>query len=154
MIGAEEGVFLTDLACLSENFEQQISDRRCSSMYIIGDVLYAVQGKTQYVYKHDLLKLYHQQSIFQKYSKRVATLAEKYQKMLVRLPETKNLYKFVVERNVINSNDNLYMCIAVPHEILLYAWFEPRNSFVLLKTVSANAPKTGNPFNLVFDIGK
>ena len=96
------------------------------------------------------LQLYHQQSIFQKYSKRVATFAEKYAKMLVRLPETKNLYKFTVERSMLN--DNLYMCIAVPSEVILYLWFQPRNSFVQLKTVQASVPRTC-PFSLIFDVG-
>lgn len=110
----------------------------------------AVQGKTQYVYKHDILQLFHQQSIFQKYSKRMAILAERYQKMLIRLPETKNLFKFTVERSVLNNN--LYMCVAVPHELILYQWFEPRKAFVQLKTVVARVPRT-SLFSLIFDTG-
>lgn len=63
----------------------------------------------------------------------------------------RNCFKFVVERSVLN--DNLYMCIAVPHEIILYQWFEPRNSFVQLKSVTASVQRSA-PFNLIFDMGE
>lgn len=44
------------------------------------------------------------------------------------------------------------MAVAVPNEIILYSWFEPRKTFMQLKSVSANVPSAGL-FHLIFDMG-
>ena len=47
------------------------------------------------------------------------------------------------------------MCVAVPSQVLLFQWFEPRAMFMLVKSVRVeNLPRAGlSPFNLVFGVG-
>ncbi|CAD5224668.1 unnamed protein product [Bursaphelenchus okinawaensis] len=157
LIGAEEGIFTLNLTELHENTLNQIHDRRCVWMHVIDDVLTAQQGKTSYLYRHDVLQLLSQQLIVQKASKKVTKLPEKLKPRLfqatIRLPETKDVYQCNVEKSVINGNT--YMCCAVPNKIQLFQWFEPRSSFIFLKAVEvSNLPRPNiRPFHLVFGAG-
>ncbi|KAI6213404.1 Non-specific serine/threonine protein kinase [Aphelenchoides besseyi] len=98
----EEGIFSLNLTDMHENSLQQINDRRCTSLYIINDVLMALQGKTLYLYRHDLLQLISQQFFVQKCTKKMTKVPEKLKPRIlqatVRIPETKDAYKFNVER--------------------------------------------------------
>ncbi|CAD5231812.1 unnamed protein product [Bursaphelenchus xylophilus] len=157
LVGAEEGIFTLNLTELHENSLNQIHDRRCVWMYVIDDILTAQQGKTSYLYRHDILQLLSQQLIIQKASKKVTKLPEKLKPRLfqatIRLPETKDVYKCNVEKSMINGN--IYMCCAVPNTIQLFQWFDPRSCFIFLKAIEVNnLPRPSvNPFNLVFGAG-
>lgn len=65
----------------------------------------------------------------------------------------RDAYKFNVERNVLNGA--LWMCVAVPNQVLLFQWFEPRAMFMLVKSVRVEQlPRAGlSPFKLVFGVG-
>jgi len=78
IIGAEEGIYTLDLEELHENHLVQIYDRRCSWLHVVDDVMVALQGKTPYLYRHDILQLVQQHlhlpAITRKLSKQVGGL--------------------------------------------------------------------------------
>lgn len=70
-----------------------IHERKCSWLYVIDDIMIALQGKTPYLYRHNILQLMQQQLITQKITKTMTRIPEKYKpKVLlttIRMPETK-----------------------------------------------------------------
>ncbi|KAI6186457.1 Non-specific serine/threonine protein kinase [Aphelenchoides besseyi] len=146
----EEGIFSLNLTDMHENSLQQINDRRCTSLYIINDVLMALQGKTLYLYRHDLLQLISQQFFVQKCTKKddQSTGEAKTSHTSSHSKDTGD--QFNVERSMLNGQ--LYLCCAIPNQVLLFQWFEPRSLFVMLKAVNVeNLPRSSlQPFNFVF----
>ncbi len=77
IIGAEEGIYTLDLEELHENQLTQINERRCTWLHVVDDVMVALQGKTPYLYRHNILQLVQQQfhsAIARKLSKQVTKL--------------------------------------------------------------------------------
>lgn len=71
----------------------QIHERRCTWLYVIDDIMITAQGKTPYLYRHDILQLVQQQLITQKITKTMRQIPEKYKPRIllttVRMPETR-----------------------------------------------------------------
>uniref|UniRef100_A0A915ENN7 Mitogen-activated protein kinase kinase kinase kinase n=1 Tax=Ditylenchus dipsaci TaxID=166011 RepID=A0A915ENN7_9BILA len=158
IVGAEEGIFTLDLCELHDNSLSLIHERRCTWLYVINDVMIAMQGKTPYLYRHDILQLVQQQLITQKITKQMTKVPEKLKPAIprmflttVRLPETRDCFKCCVERSVTNAN--LYMGCAVPNAVLLFQWYEPLSRFIMMKRVDLerlpSSPQL-QPFSLIF----
>lgn len=113
-VGADEGIYSLDLgelheasmalvgSCWERKMKKmlfQIHERRCSWLYIIDNVLMAIQGKTPYLYRHDLLQLIQQQPITQKLTKTMTRIPEKFKPKLllatIRIPETRSVVDVV-----------------------------------------------------------
>ncbi|KAK0411293.1 hypothetical protein QR680_005585 [Steinernema hermaphroditum] len=154
LIGSEEGIFSLDLAELHEASMAQIHKRRCSWLYVMKSTLMAVQGKTPYLYRHDLLALTNASSVTQKMSNPLNKIPEKFlpKKLAIttRIPETKDCLQCCVERNP--QNGNIYLCCATPSAFLLFQWYDPLSKFLLLKTIDlAKSPDLPlKPFQLLF----
>uniref|UniRef100_A0A914HHV7 Mitogen-activated protein kinase kinase kinase kinase n=1 Tax=Globodera rostochiensis TaxID=31243 RepID=A0A914HHV7_GLORO len=165
IIGAEQGIFAMDLSHFTSEEEAlvQLHERRCTWLYVVNDTLTALQGKTPYLYRHEMLQLFQHELITQKLAKSIDKLSQKLKpKSLLstlRMPETRDCYQCTVERSI--NNENLYLCCAVPHAVLLFQWYEPLSRFVHLKRLQLdklNTPYTDlqhahKPFNLVFRSG-
>ncbi|KAL3068137.1 hypothetical protein niasHT_038127 [Heterodera trifolii] len=165
IIGAEQGIFAMDLTHLTTEEEAlfQLHERRCTWLYVVNDTLTALQGKTPYLYRHEMLQLFQQELITQKLAKSLDKLPQKLKpKSLMstlRMPETRDCYQCNVERSI--NDENLYLCCAVPHAVLLFQWYEPLSRFVHLKRVQLDKLSTPytdlqhphKPFNLVFRSG-
>lgn len=71
----------------------QIHERRCGWMHVVDNHLFALQGKTPYLYQHNILQLVQQQMITQRISKTMTRIPEKLKPRVllatVRQPETK-----------------------------------------------------------------
>ncbi|KAL7073753.1 hypothetical protein ACQ4LE_006917 [Meloidogyne hapla] len=166
VLGAEQGVYALDLSDMSGEDEAplvQLHERRCTWLHIVNDTITALQGKTPYLYRHDLLQLFQQELITQKLANKLQRLPEKFKpKALIgsiRMPETKDCYQCNVERSI--NDGELYLCCAVPNAVLLFRWYDPLTRFVWLKRVELDKlslPYLGpqhphRPFNLVFTSG-
>ncbi|KAI1720771.1 protein kinase domain-containing protein [Ditylenchus destructor] len=160
IIGAEEGIFTLDLCELHENSLNMIHQSRCSWLYVIDDVMIALQGKTPYLYRHDILQLMQQQLITQRITKRMTKIPEKYKpresltpKVLLtttRMGETRDCSKCCVEKSVTNSN--IYMGCAVQRTVLLFQWYTPLSRFILVKRLDLDFLPAYplQPFSLIF----
>uniref|UniRef100_A0A0N4ZT40 Mitogen-activated protein kinase kinase kinase kinase n=1 Tax=Parastrongyloides trichosuri TaxID=131310 RepID=A0A0N4ZT40_PARTI len=137
LIGAEEGIFSLDLDELHENSLELIHKRRCVWLYVIKDVLMAIQGKTPFLYRHDLIALT-QKNIAQKISKTVNKIPEKFLPkalaVTVRLPETKDCLQCIIDKSPFGMQ-NTYLCCVIPNALLLFQWYEPYQKFLLLKKI-------------------
>lgn len=84
---------MLDLFELHNNTLNMIHVRKCNWLYVIGDVMIALQGKTPYLYRHNILQLMQQQLITQKITKTMTRIPEKYKPRVllttIRMPETR-----------------------------------------------------------------
>ncbi|VDM19696.1 unnamed protein product [Wuchereria bancrofti] len=155
LIGAEEGIFTLDMDELHEAAMLLIHKRRCSWLYVQKNTLMAVQGRTPYLYRHDLVALC-QRNLTQRISKPMNKIPEKYlpKKLAIttRLPETKDVIHCNVARSGVNGN--VYLCCATPSAVILFQWYEPLAKFLILKTVEMRIPHFPlRPFQLIYSAG-
>ena len=159
IFGADEGIFMLDLYQLHDTQLMPVYQSKCSWLNVIDNVMMSLQGKTPYLYRHDLLQLVQQELITQKITKKINKVPEKLKPKMflatMRLPETKDCIQCCVRKSVFN--DNLYLCCALPGSMLLYQWYKPQSKFVLLKKhemdrLTRNPIMT--PFELVFGNGQ
>uniref|UniRef100_A0A914X879 Mitogen-activated protein kinase kinase kinase kinase n=1 Tax=Plectus sambesii TaxID=2011161 RepID=A0A914X879_9BILA len=156
LVGAEEGIFTLNLNELHEAVMDKIHARRCSWLYVVKDVLMAIQGKTPYVYRHDLVALC-QRDLTQKLSKPMNKIPEKFiprrLAITTRIPETKDCLQCCVQRN--SYNGNRYMCAAVPTGVVLMQWYDPLGKFLILKTLNCRFPELPlRPFEMLISPDK
>ncbi|CAG9533857.1 unnamed protein product [Cercopithifilaria johnstoni] len=155
LIGAEEGIFTLDMDELHEAAMVLIHKRRCSWLYVQKNILMAVQGRTPYLYRHDLVAL-SQRNLTQRISKPMNKIPEKYlpKKLAIttRLPETRDVIHCNVARSGVNGN--VYLCCATPSAVILFQWYEPLAKFLMLKTVEMRIPHLPlRPFQLIYSAG-
>lgn len=140
IIGAEEGIYTLDLTELQDSSLTLIHERRCGWIYIIENHLFALQGKTPYLYQHNILQLVQQQMITQRISKTMTKIPEKLKPRVllatVRQPETKDCFQCCIQKSVVNRHT--FMACAIPGSVLLFQWYEPLQKFVLMKSVSVD----------------
>ncbi|CDW53997.1 mitogen activated protein kinase kinase kinase [Trichuris trichiura] len=138
LIGADEGIYSLNLNQLHEATLHRVNSRQCTWMYVYKDTLMAVQGKTPYLYRHDLLGL-HQRSFTYRLSS--LPLDRISQKILPR--------RLVISSRVTNTKGCLRCCVAVnpfhghrflsaalPTGILLMQWYDPLQKFLRIKVAS------------------
>ncbi|MCP9264559.1 M4K5 [Dirofilaria immitis] len=155
LIGAEEGIFTLDMDELHEAAMVLIHKRRCSWLNVQKNILMAIQGRTPYLYRHDLVAL-SQRNLTQRISKPMNKIPEKYlpKKLAIttRLPETKDVIHCNVARSGVNGN--VYLCCAIPSAVILFQWYEPLAKFLMLKTVEMRIPHFPlRPFQLIYSAG-
>uniref|UniRef100_A0A915ATY1 Mitogen-activated protein kinase kinase kinase kinase n=5 Tax=Parascaris univalens TaxID=6257 RepID=A0A915ATY1_PARUN len=155
LIGAEEGIFTLDMDELHEAAMLLIHKRRCAWLHVQKSVLMAVQGRTPYLYRHDLVALT-QRNLTQRISKPMNKIPEKYipkkLAITVRVPETKDTLQCNVARSGVNGN--IYLCCATPSAVILLQWYEPLAKFLILKSVEIRVPHFPIlPFQLIYSAG-
>ena len=71
----------------------KLHERKCTWLYVIQDTVTALQGKTPYLYRHDLVQLFQQELITQKLVQKMDKLPERLKPKAfnssIRMPETK-----------------------------------------------------------------
>ncbi|CEF63120.1 Protein kinase domain and Citron-like domain and Serine/threonine-/dual specificity protein kinase, catalytic domain and Protein kinase-like domain-containing protein [Strongyloides ratti] len=137
LIGAEEGIFSLDFDELHENSLKLLHKKRCVWLYVINGVLMALQGKTPYIYRHDLISLT-QKNIAHKLSKTVNRIPEKFLPkalaVTVKLVETKDCLQCIIDKSPFGM-ENTYLCCVIPNALLLYQWYDPYKKFLMLKKI-------------------
>ncbi|CAJ0581963.1 unnamed protein product, partial [Mesorhabditis spiculigera] len=137
LIGAEEGIFAMDLGNLHDARLVQLDHRRCLWMHIHKDIMMAMQGKTTYLYRHDLLALTAKKfavKLSKSFRKMPIKLFEKSLSSGVRLPETKDCLQCCVQPGIGLRSSHLYLAVTLPSSVWLYQWYDPQNKFLSVRS--------------------
>uniref|UniRef100_A0A1I7WQE0 CNH domain-containing protein n=1 Tax=Heterorhabditis bacteriophora TaxID=37862 RepID=A0A1I7WQE0_HETBA len=142
LLGCEEGVYTVDTSLLHDGeLTKVIHHRRCSWLHVHKDVLMAMQGRTSYLYRHDLVALT-QKNLTLKISKPMNKVPERYipkkLAITVRLPETKGALQCCVSRGEGAQSGAIFLCCCVPTSVLLFQWFSVFNLFFLVIDLPLN----------------
>uniref|UniRef100_A0A915I159 CNH domain-containing protein n=1 Tax=Romanomermis culicivorax TaxID=13658 RepID=A0A915I159_ROMCU len=150
LIGAEEGIYTLNLNKLHDAMMDRVHPRRCVWMHVTKNVLICLQGRTQYLYRHDLVAL-HQRDLTLKLSLPMNKMPEKFipRKLAIttRLSETKECFKCCTARNQYNGYK--YLAAAVPKGVILMQWYEPLLKYMILKQVELDLPSNLPLFEMV-----
>lgn len=150
LIGAEEGIYTLNLNKLHDAMMDRIHPRRCIWMHVTKNVLLSIQGKTQYLYRHDLVAL-HQRDLTLKLSLPMNKVPEKFvpRKLAIttRIPETKDCFKCCTARNLCNGYE--YLAAAVPKGLILMQWYDPLSKYMILKQVEIGIPPNLSFFEMI-----
>lgn len=137
LLGCEEGIYAVDTNKLHDGELTKIHHRRCSWLYVHRDVLMAMQGRTSYLYRHDLVAL-SQKNLTLRISKPINRVPEKYipkkLAITVRLPETKGALQCTTSRGEGSQAGAVFLCCCIPTAVLLFQWYEPLNKFLLVRS--------------------
>ncbi|XP_067130068.1 mitogen-activated protein kinase kinase kinase kinase 3-like isoform X2 [Centruroides vittatus] len=149
LFGCEEGIYILNLNELHDASMDQLYPRRTIWMFVIKDVLMTVSGKTQHLYRHDLLLLCSKQT--NRFSLPMNKIPERFfpRKFAstTKVPDTKGCMRCCVGRNPYNGYK--YLCGAVPHGLFLMQWYSPLNKFMLLKQFECIMPSKLDVFEMV-----
>ncbi|TKR86573.1 hypothetical protein L596_011142 [Steinernema carpocapsae] len=107
LVGSEEGIYSLDLSELHEASMTLLQRKRTSWMYVMKNTLMAIQGKTSYLYRHDLITLTNAATSSAHKSSPLNRIPEKFlpKKLIAtsKVPETKDCLQCCVERNPMNG---------------------------------------------------
>ncbi|VDM66354.1 unnamed protein product [Strongylus vulgaris] len=172
LLGCEEGIYAVDTNKLYDGELNKISilgiqgvgvesqrrfqihHRRCSWLYVHHDVLMAMQGRTSYLYRHDLVAL-SQKNLTLRISKPINKVPERYipkkLAITVRLPETKGALQCTTSRGTGPQAGAVFLCCCTPSSVLLFQWYEPLNKFLLVRSSELDASSRFplSPFKLI-----
>ncbi|CAD6189617.1 unnamed protein product [Caenorhabditis auriculariae] len=154
LLGTEQGIYSLDTTAFPDACLTQIHHRRCSWMFVHSDRLVAIQGKTPYLYRHDLLALT-QKNLTLKMSKPMNKVPEKYipkrLAITVRMPETRGVMQCTVKKGDGAHSNSLFLCCCVPNAVHLFQWYDPMQQFLLVRTsgLRTNTKFPLKPFSLV-----
>ncbi|KAK6755437.1 hypothetical protein RB195_014042 [Necator americanus] len=154
LLGCEEGIYTVDTNKLHDGELNKVHHRRCSWLYVYRDVLMAMQGRTSYLYRHDLVAL-SQKNLTLRISKPINKVPEKYipkkLAITVRLPETKGALQCTTSRGTGPQAGAIFLCCCIPSSVLLFQWYEPLNKFLLVRSADLDATLRFplSPFRLV-----
>ncbi|KAJ1368691.1 hypothetical protein KIN20_029943 [Parelaphostrongylus tenuis] len=170
LLGCEEGIYAVDTNKLHDGeltkvcvfeclLEVQISvEEDASSAVFLASCtsrcLMAMQGKTSYLYRHDLVAL-SQKNLTLRISKPINKMPEKYiprkLAITVRLPETKGALQCTTSRGEGTQAGATFLCCCIPSSVLLFQWYEPLNKFLLVRSAELDAETRFplSPFKLI-----
>lgn len=154
LLGCEEGIYAVDTNKLHDGELTKIHHRRCSWLHVHQDVLMALQGRTSYLYRHDLIAL-SQKNLTLRISKPINKMPEKYIPkkfaITVRLPETKGALQCTTSRGEGTQASATFLCCCIPSSVLLFQWYEPLNKFLLVRSAELDAETRFplSPFKLI-----
>ncbi|KAL6741750.1 hypothetical protein Aduo_014974 [Ancylostoma duodenale] len=154
LLGCEEGIYTVDTNRLHDGELTKVHHRRCSWLYVHRDVLMAMQGRTSYLYRHDLVAL-SQKNLTLRISKPINKVPEKYipkkLAITVRLPETKGALQCTTSRGTGPQAGAIFLCCCIPSSVLLFQWYDPLNKFLLVRSADLDASLRFplSPFKLI-----
>ncbi|CAH1790870.1 unnamed protein product [Owenia fusiformis] len=143
ILGAAEGIYSLNLSEIHEGTMELVHPRKCIWMYVIKDVLMSISGKTQHLYRHDLIQIHSKQT--NRFSLPVSYVGKIPEKLMprrlnpsVKVNDTKGCVRCCVGRNPYNGYK--YLCGALHNSVVLMQWYEPLNKFMLLKQFECPLP--------------
>lgn len=146
LIGAEEGIYTLNLNELHETAMDQLCPRRTVWVHVIKDVLMSLSGKSQYLYRHELLPL-----VSARASRSLRVLPPKLLPrrfaLSTRVPDTRGCIRCTVTRNPYNGYK--YLCGVNPAGLFLMQWYDPLKKFMLLKSLECVVPTPVRCFELI-----
>jgi hypothetical protein len=143
LLGCEEGLYTLNLNELHDACIDQLFPRRTAWIFVIKDILMSLSGKTQHLYRHDLVQLHAMKTSLSNNSSKFGAQVDN---MINRIPDrfvpwkmsatakiadTKGCQRCCVGRNPYNGYK--YLCGVSGTTIFLMQWYNPLNKFMLLK---------------------
>uniref|UniRef100_A0A5S6QZ18 Mitogen-activated protein kinase kinase kinase kinase n=1 Tax=Trichuris muris TaxID=70415 RepID=A0A5S6QZ18_TRIMR len=142
LIGADEGIYSLNLNQLHEATLHRVNTRQCTWMYVYKDTLMAMQGKTPYLYRHDLLGLHQRNFTYRLSSLPLDRISEKIlpRRLVIssRVANTKGCLRCCVAVNPFHGHR--FLSAALPTGILLMQWYDPLQKFLRIKHVDCAVP--------------
>ncbi|XP_076305968.1 mitogen-activated protein kinase kinase kinase kinase 3-like isoform X5 [Tachypleus tridentatus] len=153
LFGCEEGIYTLNMNQLHDASMEQLYPRRTTWMFIIKNILMSLSGKTQQLYRHDLLILHGRHT--NKFSMSMNKIPERFvprkYAATSKVPDTKGCTRCCVGRNPYNGYT--YLCGAVPNGLFLMQWYNPLNKFMLLKQFECFLPSNLSVFEIIITPG-
>ncbi|PAV92057.1 hypothetical protein WR25_22714 isoform A [Diploscapter pachys] len=157
LLGCEEGIFTFDTSMVHDGQLERINPRRCTWLYVHKDILTAMQGKTSYLYRHDLVGLTQKNLTLKisQFSKQMNKIPEKYMPkklaITVRMAETKGAMQCTVIFGEGPQAHTPFLAVATPTSVLLFQWYDPLGKFLMVLTADLpfNTQFPLSPFKLV-----
>uniref|UniRef100_A0A147BRX9 Mitogen-activated protein kinase kinase kinase kinase n=1 Tax=Ixodes ricinus TaxID=34613 RepID=A0A147BRX9_IXORI len=149
LFGCEEGIYTLNLNELHDSCVDQIFPRRTSWMFVVKDVLMSLSGKSQQLYRHDLVALHNRQG--QRFSLPVNRIPERLvprrYAATSKVADTKGCLRCCVGRNPYNGYK--YLCGVCPLGVFLMQWYNPLSKFMLLKHFECMVPSRLSIFEMI-----
>lgn len=154
LLGCEEGIYTLNLNELHDACLDQLYPRKTTWLFVIGDVLMSLSGKTPHLYRHDLVQLHSKSS--HRFSIPVDSMINKIPERFVpwkltatsKIADTKGCTRCCVGRNPYNGYK--YLCGVTQNGLFLMQWYNPLNKFMLLKVTQHFSILTSYSINHVY----
>ena len=138
LLGCDEGIYTLNMNELHDACLDQLFPRKTVWMFVIGNTLMSISGKTTHLYSHDILHLHHRlhshklsQTVDQVFNK----IPEKFVPWKIgatnKISDTRGVSRVCFGHNKYNGYK--YLCGATPNGLFLMQWYNPMNKFMLLK---------------------
>lgn len=159
LFGCDEGIYTLNMNELHDACLDQLFPRKTVWMYVIGNTLMTISGKTTHLYCHDLLQL-HNRTLHNKDHN--GKLSQTMDQMINRIPEkfvpwkVSCTTKISASRGVTHccvghnrSNGYKYLAGATASAVFLMQWYNPLNKFMLLKQYDLYLPAQIRVFEMI-----
>ncbi|EDO49046.1 predicted protein, partial [Nematostella vectensis] len=160
LIGAEEGIYSLNISDHVHDMEmEQISSKKCTWLAVIQHIMVSitvfvvVEGTPPCVFMHNLVSLHDKsQTFFVTMARNTNIFNERVflSRGIVytqRITETRGCLKCCVVNNPYNSQ--LYLCVALPQNVLLMQWYEPLEKFMKVNMFQVDLPSPLTLFETV-----
>ncbi|XP_001641110.3 mitogen-activated protein kinase kinase kinase kinase 3 isoform X2 [Nematostella vectensis] len=141
LIGAEEGIYSLNISDHVHDMEmEQISSKKCTWLAVIQHIMVSITGTPPCVFMHNLVSLHDKSQTFFVTMARGIVYTQ-------RITETRGCLKCCVVNNPYNSQ--LYLCVALPQNVLLMQWYEPLEKFMKVNMFQVDLPSPLTLFETV-----
>ena len=159
LFGCDEGIYTLNMNELHDSCLDQLFPRRTLWMYVIGNTLMSISGKTTHLYCHDLLQL-HNRTLHNKDHN--GKLSQTMDQMINRIPEKFVPWKVSCTTKIASSRGVTHCCVvhnksngykylagATANSVFLMQWYNPMNKFMLLKQYDLYLPAQIRVFEMI-----
>ncbi|KAK3731504.1 hypothetical protein QZH41_008531 [Actinostola sp. cb2023] len=133
LIGAAEGIYSLNITDQVHDIEmEQISSKKCTWLAVIENIMVSITGTPPCISMHNLVSLHdkHHPMFFNTMTRGVGVMQ--------RIQESRGCTKCCIVNNPYNNQ--LYLCAALPNNILLMQWYEPLDKFMKVNMYEVNLP--------------
>jgi len=156
LFASEEGIYSLNLNEIHDASLELLYPRRTTWLYVKDDILWTISGKSNSLYRHDLLGLMQNKSTAKlslqsnkiQFQQKFEKLIPKKSSISLKINNTRGCLRCCVGRN--QYNGFIYLAAMSTEEIFLMQYYDPLKKFMHLKTVNLSLPTPTKIFQLIF----